>query len=191
FLHDGRIEYWPNEGYGRFGARITMEDAPRLGPGADPRRVFLADLDGTGCADLVFVEADRVRFWFNRSGNGWSAEQVIDGTPWTAGDTAVTFADVFGTGTATLLWSYPAGRVADGAYKALDLCGGVKPHLLEQVVNNHGASTRIRYASSTRFAVADRAAGAAWATTLPFPVHVVSAVETIDEVTRTKRVASF
>src|SRR5262249_41252558 len=152
----------PNQGYGRFGPCVTTEDAPRLGPDVDPRRLFLADLDGTGCADLVYVEADCVRFWFNRSGNGWSAEQVIEGTPFTSSDTAVTFADVFGTGTATLLWSYPAGRVADGTYKTLDFCGGVKPHLLEQMINNHGASTRVRYAPSTRFAIADRADGAPW-----------------------------
>src|SRR5262249_41780172 len=94
FVHDGRIEYWPNQGYGRFGPCLPPEAPPRLGPDVDPRRLFLADLDGTGCADLVYVEADCVRFWFNRSGNGWSAEQVIEGTPFTSSDTAVTFADV-------------------------------------------------------------------------------------------------
>ena len=29
-LHDGRIDYWPNLGYGRFGRRITMAGTPRI-----------------------------------------------------------------------------------------------------------------------------------------------------------------
>jgi Salmonella virulence plasmid 65kDa B protein/FG-GAP-like repeat len=59
-VHDGRIDYWPNLGYGKFGRRITMANTPRIGFGFDPRRLFLADLDGTGCADLVYVESGQV-----------------------------------------------------------------------------------------------------------------------------------
>jgi hypothetical protein len=55
-VHDGRIDYWPNLGYGRFGRRITMANAPRIGYGFHPSRMFLVDLDGTGCADLVYVD---------------------------------------------------------------------------------------------------------------------------------------
>lgn len=81
FIHDGRIDYWPNLGYGRWGKRLTMSNAPRMGPDFDPRRLFLADLDGTGCADLVYADVDRVHFWFNRSGNGYGARHTISGTP--------------------------------------------------------------------------------------------------------------
>jgi hypothetical protein len=82
-----------------------MADAPRLGPDFDPKRLFLADLNGTGCADLVYVEARRVHFWFNRSGNGWSERQTLRGTPETNDTSALQFADIFGTGTTALLWS--------------------------------------------------------------------------------------
>ena len=71
-VHNGRIDYWPNLGYGRFGKRITMANAPHLEVNFDPKRLFLADLNGTGCADLVYVDFDRVHFWFNQSGNRWS-----------------------------------------------------------------------------------------------------------------------
>src|SRR5262249_37542397 len=49
-LHNGRIDYWPNLGYGRFGKRVTMANAPRLELDFDPKRLFLVDLNGTGCA---------------------------------------------------------------------------------------------------------------------------------------------
>src|SRR5271170_803018 len=57
---------------------------------------------------------------------------------------------------------------------------GQKPHLLTKVQNNLGAETRIEYASSTEFYLADKAAGKPWITRLPFPVHVVKRVEIYD-----------
>ena len=44
----------------------------------------------------------------------------------------------------------------------------------------------ISYAPSTRFYLADRAAGRPWITRLPFPVQVVERVETIDRINRNK-----
>ena len=193
-LHPGRVDYWPNLGYGRFGPRITMQalpDAPQLEPGFDPRRLFLADLDGTGCADLVYVEFDRVHFWFNRSGNSWSERHTIYGTPPVSDADAVQFADVFGTGTATLLWTSDFAFQPTGNYKALDFCGGVKPYVLVATDNNMGATTRVRYAPSTRFALDDARDGHPWLTKLPFPVQVVEKVETIDHVGRTKLVTTY
>lgn len=190
-VHDGQIDYWPNLGYGRFGARVTMADAPLLGPDFDPKRLFLADLNGTGCADLVYVDFQRVHFWFNRLGNGWSEQQTILGTPSTTDATALQFADVFGTGTATLLWSHDFVGPPEGNLKALDFCGGVKPYVLTGIDNNMGATTQVTYAPSTRYFLEDQANGTPWITTLPFPVQVVDRVETIDHVSRTKRVGIY
>jgi len=190
-LHNGRVEYWPNLGYGHFGPRITMANAPRLEDGFDPKRLFLVDMDGSGCADLVYVGHDRVRFWFNLSGNCWSEEHVIEGTPFTTNLTALQFADVFGTGTATLVWSYDYGTVAGGNYKALDFCGGVKPYVLTEMDNNLGATTRVAYAPSTKFYLEDLASGEPWVTALPFPVHVVEKVEVINHIGKTKLVTTY
>ena len=190
-VHGGRIDYWPNLGYGRFGRRVSMANAPLLDGDVDPRRLFLADLDGTGCADLVYVDARRVHFWFNRSGNAWSERQTITGTPSTDDTTALEFADVFGTGTATLVWSRDFAGSGTSNYQALDFCGGVKPYVLVGLDNNMGATTRVSYAPSTRYFLEDRAAGNPWLTALPFPVQVVDKVETIDHVGRTKRVATY
>ena len=190
-VHDGHINYWPNMGYGRFGRRITMADAPRIGHGFDPRRLFLVDLDGSGCADIAYVEADRVLFWFNRSGNSWSEQHSITGTPPVTDLTAVQFADFFGTGTASLVWSRDYAFQRGGNYKVLDFCGGRKPYLLTEVSNNLGATTRVQYASSTRFYLEDRANGQPWITALPFPVQVVEKVEVIDHIGKTKLVTRY
>jgi RHS repeat-associated protein len=190
-VHNGRIEYWPNLGYGRFGQRITMEHAPHLDIDFDPKQLFLADLNGTGCADLVYVDSGRVDFWFNQSGNRWSDQQTILGTPTVTDVDALQFADVFGTGTATLVWSYDYAGQPEGHYKALDFCGGVKPYVLTAMDNNMGTTTRVSYAPSTRYFLEDQANGTPWITRLPFPVQVVDKVEVIDHISKTKLVTTY
>jgi hypothetical protein len=68
--------------------------------------------------------------------------------------------DLLGTGTACLVWSspLPAG-VAGPPLRYVDLMGGMKPHLLTLVRNNLGSETRITYAPSTQFYVADKNRG--------------------------------
>ncbi len=190
-VHAGRIDYWPNLGHGRFGQRATMKQSPRFGPSFDPQRLFLVDLDGSGCADLVYVEQDHVEFWFNRSGNAWSEQQTIWGTPPVDNLTALQFADLLGRGTATLTWSRDIGANRSGSYRLLDFCGGMKPLLLTEMSNGMGTTTRVRYGVSTTHAIRDRKAGRPWVTTLPFPVQVVDTVEVIDHIGRTKLVTEY
>jgi hypothetical protein len=190
-VHNGRVDYWPNLGYGRFGKRLTMANAPRLELKFDPKRLFLADLNGNGCADLVYVDFDRVYFWFNQSGNRWSERQAIAGTPRVSDIDSIQFADVFGTGTATLLWSYDFSAQRGGNYKALDFCGGIKPYVLTEMSNNMGATTRVSYAPSTKYFLEDQANGTPWVTKLPFPVQVVNKVEVIDHLIKTKLVTTY
>lgn len=190
-IHNGRIDYWPNLGYGRFGKRITMENAPWLDIDFDPKRLFLADLNGTGCADLVYVDHDRVHFWFNQSGNRWSSRETILGTPPVTDIDSLQFADVFGTGTATLVWSEDFAAQPESHYKALDFCGGVKPYVLNEMSNSMGATTKVRYAPSTKYFLEDQANGTPWITKLPFPVQVVDKVEVIDHISKTKLVTTY
>jgi RHS repeat-associated protein len=190
-VHNGSIDYWPNLGYGRFGKRLTMANAPRFDLNFDPKRLFLADLNGNGCADLAYVDVDRVSFWFNQCGNRWSERQIIAGTPRVSDVDSIQFADVFGTGTATLLWSYDFTGQLGGNYKALDFCGGIKPYVLTEMSNNMGATTRVRYAPSTKYFLEDQANGTPWVTKLPFPVQVVDKVEVIDHLSKTKLVTTY
>ena len=73
-VRNGEVCYWPNLGYGRFGARVVMDGGPWFDApdGFDPRRLRLADIDGSGPTDIVYLAASGVRLYFNEAGNGWS-----------------------------------------------------------------------------------------------------------------------
>src|SRR5262249_40491340 len=57
--------------------------------------------------------------------------------------------------------------------------------------NNLGTETRVQYAPSTKFYVADRENGRPWVTRLPFPVHVVERTEIFDFISRNRFVTRF
>ena len=193
-INHRRVEYWPYRGYGRWGRRVTMRNSPRFedavffpGTGFDPKRLLVGDVDGDGVADLVYVSPGHVTVWINRGGNAWSDPIVIRGTPPVTDATAVRLADMLGTGTDGILWTYDLGAFGDSTYKFLDLTGGVKPYLLDRMDNHMGAVTAVSYAPSTRSYLEDEANPATrWRTPLPFPVQVVARVEVIDQLSRGK-----
>ncbi len=187
-IRSSEVCYWPNLGYGRFGAKVTMSNAPRLDrpDQFDPRRVRLADVDGSGVIDLFYIGRREIRLWFNESGNGWSAPHRLPDFSHLDNFSSVQVADLLGNGTACVVWSSPLPADAGRPLQYIDLMGGTKPHLLVGFVNNLGAETRIRYAASTSFYLADQMAGKPWITRLPFPVHVVEHVEQVDRISRTR-----
>lgn len=191
-IRNGEVCYWPNLGYGRFGAKITMDRAPAFDfpDRFDERRIRLADIDGSGTADLVYL-GERAMIWFNESGNAWTAATEVAEFPQVNLDTQTSVFDLLGTGTACLTWTSPLPGDAQLPFRYIDLTGGVKPHLLTTVSNNLGATRTLCYAPSTKFYVEDRDAGNPWITRLPFPVHVVERVETTDAITRTSYVATY
>src|SRR3990172_1102545 len=83
-------------------------------------------------------------------------------------------------GTACLVWSSPLPGDARKPMRYIRLMLE-KPHLLTKSVNNVGTETRVRYAPSTKFYLADKLAGKPWITRLPFPVHVVEKVTVTDK----------
>jgi RHS repeat-associated protein len=191
-VENGRVCYWPNLGHGRFGAMVTMAAPPTFDAPEqfDPKRILFADVDGSGTVDLLYNGQTGVRFWFNQAGNGWGPTQALYGLPPADSSVSLTAVDLLGTGTACLAWSTPLPTGGD-QIRFVDLLGGVKPHLLASIDNNLGATTRIQYAPSTKFYLADRAAGSPWRTRLPFPVHVVERVETYDDVRGVRFVSEY
>nr|WP_236038299.1 toxin TcdB middle/N-terminal domain-containing protein [Ktedonobacter robiniae] len=179
---NGEVCYWPNLGYGRFGAKVTMDNAPLFDAvdQFDHRRLRLADIDGTGTTDLLYLHREGVRVYFNQSGNSWSAATTITHFPALDNVADVQTLDLFGNGTACLVWSSPLPNEARRPLRYLDLMGGQKPHLLVKTVNNLGAETTVAYAPSTKFYLQDKAAGNPWVTRLPFPVHCVEKVTVRD-----------
>jgi RHS repeat-associated protein len=183
-IRNGEVCYWPNQGYGRFGAKVTMDGAPWLDhpDQLNQQRVRLADVDGSGTTDILYLGRDGVRIYFNQSGNRWSGPRRLSPFPHLDNLSAVMTADLLGNGTACLVWSSPLPGDARRPLRYIDLMGGRKPHLLVRSINNLGAETRVEYAASTKFYLADKHAGNPWITRLPFPVHVVERVETRDRV---------
>ena len=185
-VRNGEVSYWPNLGYGRFGAKVTMDNAPVFDRQDlfDGRRIQFADIDGSGTADIVYFGSGTVSLYFNQSGNGWGTAHVLSQFPPVDDVSRAAVFDLLGNGTACLVWSSPLPGNARRPLRYIDLMGGQKPHLLVGEANNLGARSVVCYAPSTRFYVQDKLAGTPWVTRLPFPVHVVERVETYDYVSR-------
>jgi RHS repeat-associated protein len=192
-IRNGEVCYWPNLGYGRFGAKVTMDDAPRFDhpDQFDNARIRVADIDGSGTNDIIYLSSEGARVYFNQSGNRWSKPRSLSRFPHVDELASVMTVDLLGNGTACLVWSSPLPNDKRSPVRYIDLMGGQKPHLLQTIKNNLGAETRIQYAASTRFYLEDQAAGTPWVTKLPFPVHVVERVETFDFISRTKFASTY
>jgi RHS repeat-associated protein len=187
------ICYWPNLGYGRFGAKVTMGNAPMFeSPDLfDPRRIHLADIDGSGNSDIIYVGHNGISFFFNQSGNFWSPPYRLSHFPKVDSLTSIAAMDFLGNGTACLVWSSPLASDARRPMRYIDLMGGQKPHLLVYTTNNMGAETEVQYKASTKFYLQDRQEGRPWVTKLPFPVHVIQRVENRDLVSNTKLISTY
>ncbi len=192
-IRNGEVCYWPNLGYGRFGAKVAMDKAPWFDypDQFNQQRVRLADIDGSGTTDIIYLGRDGVDLYFNQAGNSWSKAQTLTHFPRTDNLSSVVAVDLLGNGTACLVWSSPLPGDARQPMRYIDLMGGQKPHLLVSVKNNLGAETRVHYAPSTKFYLADKVSGKPWITKLPFPVHVVESVETYDHISGNRFVTRY
>ncbi len=192
-IRNGEVSYWPSLGYGHFGSKVTMVNAPWFdSPDLfDQKRIRLADIDGSGIADIIYLGRDGIHLYFNQSGNAWAEARTLTQFPRTDNVTAVAAVDLLGNGTICLVWSSPLAGDSGRPMRYIDLMGGQKPHLLIGTVNNLGAETRVQYAPSTRFYLADKLGGQPWITRLPFPVHVVERVETADLISRNRFVTRY
>jgi YD repeat-containing protein len=190
--HNGCVEYWPNQGHGDWGKRITMRNNPSFPYGDDPKRILVGDINGDGLADIVYVDNTKVTLWINQSGNRWSDPIEILGTPPVSDIDAVRLVDLLSTGTSGLLWSADANGFSRANMFFLDFTGGVKPYLLDEMNNHTGAVTRVAYAPSTRFYLEDqKRPETRWKTPLPFPVQTVARVEVIDELSQGKLTTEY
>lgn len=175
-IRNGEVCYWPNLGYARFGAKVSMDNAPWFdAPDIfDQRRIRLADIDGSGVVDILYLAANGVHLYFNQSGNAWRPRRLLSTFPRIDNLSSVSTLDLLGNGTACLVWSSPLPGEARNTIRYIDLMGGQKPHLLIKTKNNLGAETQVEYSTSTKFYLQDKQAGKPWITKLPFPVHVVT-----------------
>jgi len=176
------IVYWPNLGYGKFGEKVVMSNAPLLDSldQFDTRYVHLVDVDGTGTADLLYISKGKIRYYKNLSGNAWEEEPLppalaVNATP----KTFIQTVDLLGNGTQCIVVSSSLPTQAN-KLRYWELTSGIKPFLLSEINNNMGGVTKLHYCSSIKFYMKDKFSGKPWITKLPFPVHVLEKIETID-----------
>ncbi len=203
-IRDGSVEAWPNLGYGVFGKKVTLGNAPRFDSTTKVSTIFLADVDGSGTMDLVFAYADRVEVYLNQSGNSFADQPVTIMLPGVFSDIdQIQFADILGQGTSALVFTKIEPEPIHWYY---NFCGEIKPdttenepgfkyalkpYLMFKTDNNLGATTLIKYASSTKFYLEDKKAGRPWVTSLPFPVQVVEKTIIIDNISGSKLTSSY
>jgi RHS repeat-associated protein len=188
----GGVVYWPNLGHGRFGRQVTMGGDVHLASWDqfDPTFVRLGDLDGSGTADLVYLDSRGARVWLNHSGNAFSEESRLHAFPGVDAATAVEIVDIYGKGTACLVWSTASDWAAPSKVWVLELLPE-KPHLLVSTHNGLGLETRLKWEPSTQQYLRDCEAGRPWVTRLPFAVQVVTRVEQYDAVARRRFVQTY
>jgi RHS repeat-associated protein len=186
-VRNGNICYWPNMGYGRFGAKVAMDNAPFFdaSDSFSSQRLILGDIDGSGTTDLIYFGDNIVTIYHNLAGNSWSDPVHIESWPMLTSGVTVAAIDLLGAGTMCLVWSSSHPSDENGrSLRYVDLSGGQKPHLLSKVTTNMGKETRFIYRPSTTYYLDDLAAGRPWATRLPFPQHCVDRVITYDHISK-------
>ncbi len=193
-IRNGEICYWPNLGYGRFGAKVNMDNAPLFDhPDTfNPAYLRLADVDGSGTIDLVYLGKNDFRVWMNLNGNAWTQQpQTIPAFPEIDNLSDVSVLDFLGSGTACIVYSSPLPQHVQQPLQYIDLMGSKKPNLFTAYQNNCGKEVSIDYKSSTHFYLEDKKEGRKWITKLPFPVHCISKTRVEDKIRETVFTSSY
>lgn len=193
-IRNGSVCYWPNLGYGKFGSKISMDNAPVFdSPDAfNPASLRLADIDGSGTTDIIYLGKNSFTCWKNLSGNRFStAAFEIEGFPEIHNQAKITVTDLLGNGAACIVWFSNLAKDANAPLKYIDLMNGKKPYILISYKNNLGKEVSLEYTPSTRFYIEDKLAGKPWVTKLHFPVQCVSKTETRDRISGCRFVSSY
>jgi len=181
-ISSGSVRYWPSLGNGRFADAVMMANSPRLRDlQNNSDQVFLSDIDGDGCADLVYLQSDSVTVWTNLNGTAFGPPIVLAPIPAPLPSTA-RMINLRGAATPGLVWnSYrSAGRIS---YASLEFNVTTNPYLLSTVDNGSGLKSEFFYRSAVEDYLNDRQAGTIWDTNFPFPLCVVSSTRETDQVT--------
>jgi RHS repeat-associated protein len=193
-IRNGEVCYWPNLGYGRFGAKVTMDQAPVFAAldAFNPAFIRLADIDGSGTSDIIYLGKNKFSCWLNLCGNAFAAAPfTIENFPEIHSLAQVTVTDLLGNGVACIVWSSPLSKDAPAALRYIDLLNSKKPHLMISYKNNLGKEVDLEYAPSTRFYLEDKQAGKPWVTTLHFPVHCLVKTEIRDRISAVRYVSNY
>ncbi|MDZ4810745.1 MAG: toxin TcdB middle/N-terminal domain-containing protein [Bacteroidota bacterium] len=193
-IRNGEVCYWPNLGYGKFGAKVAMDNAPVFDyPDAfNPDYIRLTDIDGSGTTDIVYLGKNKFTCWKNLSGNRFGTTPFeIDPFPEIHSQAKITVTDLLGNGVACIVWSSPLAKDSNAPLKYIDLMNSKKPHIMVSYKNNLGKEVSLEYLPSTKFYLEDKKAGKPWVTKLHFPVHCISKTITEDKISGYKFISEY
>lgn len=180
------VRYWPNLGHGHFGPPVSLSGFSQPSATFNPDQLYLADIDGTGTTDLIYVLSDRLEVYINQSGNGFAAPFSVnlpDGVHYDL-TCSLQLADIQGLGLASMVLTVPHPVPRNW------IChlSGNKPWLLNSMNNSQGANHVLYYRSSAQFWLDEKAEAVAAGTPvpacyLPFAQHTLQRTEMTDEIT--------
>lgn len=192
-IRHNEVKCWPNLGHGRFGNGIVLGSPGLAYETFDASRVRLADLDGSGATDLIYLQADQALIFMNRCGHGFCPPVAL---PWPQGLRydrlcQVSIADLQGLGCSSLVLSAPHRGAQHWRYDFVS----AKPYLLTGTNNNTGAANSISYRSSAQEWLDEKAekmeAGKPPTCHVPLVLHVVSSQTQVDEITGNRLSQTF
>lgn len=193
-IRNGEVCYWPNLGYGKFGAKVAFDNAPVFDhPDAfNPSYLHLTDIDGSGTSDIIYLGKNKFTCWKNLSGNRFGSSPFeIDSFPETHTQSKIAVTDLLGNGVSCIVWSSSLSKDRDIPLKYIDLMNSKKPHILVSFKNNLGKEVSLEYTPSTKFYIEDKLAGKPWATKLHFPVHCISKTTVEDKISGHKFTSEY
>lgn len=185
-IRHNEVKCWPNLGRGRFGKGFVLSALPFAYATFNAAQVRLADLDGSGAADLIYLEPDGFRVFMNRAGNGY--DQTSTDMPWPQGVrydrfSQVSIADLQGLGCSSLILTVPHMTPRHWRYDFVQ----AKPYLVSATNNNMGAATGVTYRSSAQEWLDEKVellkTGKAPVALVPFALHLVKQQTQLDEIT--------
>lgn len=189
--NDGITEYWPNRGHGIFGAKVQMKPfsvCPQV-DFYDLNRIALADCNGNGLADLIYLGKDTCVVFSNLAGNSWSKGNVVPIPEEATGYDALSVFDFKGDGGCCLVWSQRAEK--DKPVLLLDLTQGRKPCRMRRYDDGRGKTVSFAYKSSTQYYREDKDRGVTGTALLSAPVDCVSEVRVFDEANDSLSISTY
>ncbi|TWC55256.1 insecticide toxin TcdB-like protein [Pseudomonas sp. SJZ080] len=195
-IRHNEVKCWPNLGHGRFGKGFVLCSLPFAYDTFNAAQVLLADLDGSGAVDLIYLMPDHFQVFMNHAGNGYEpkADEELswpDGVRYDA-LCQVSTADLQGLGCSSLILTVPHMSPRHWRYDFVN----AKPYLVNATCNNMGASSRVTYRSSAQYwqdeKLEQRKKGIKNPVCqLPFAMHLVCQQTQIDEITGNRLTQAF
>ena len=179
---------FPNLGRGRFGEPVNFGKLDFAGE-FNPANIRLADLDGSGAVDILYLQSDSVQIFMNLSGNGFAAPVTIPLPEGLRYDSLsrVSVADLQGLGCSSLVMtSHTHTPALEPEHWRCDFVADNKPYLLCATDNNMGTAGEVVYRSSAQEWLDEKALlqdPSQAVSEMPFPMHLVSEQRQLDQIT--------